>query len=64
MESREGCVKGLFFGKEASSPKEVAAWDAVEGRLSKRLALWKRSFISEGGLVTLIGCTFTSMPIF
>ncbi|KAL6327375.1 hypothetical protein AAG906_018977 [Vitis piasezkii] len=34
--------------------KSVAVWDGVEERFRKRLAKWKRQFISKGGRMTLI----------
>ena len=44
--------------------KSVAVWDGVEERFRKRLALWKRQFISKGGRITLIRSTLSSMPIY
>ena len=44
--------------------KSVAVWDGVEKRIWKRLALWKRQFISKGGRITLIRSTLASMPIY
>ncbi|RVW32801.1 GTPase Der [Vitis vinifera] len=39
-------------------------WDGVEERVRRRLALWKRQYISKGGRVTLIKSTLASMPIY
>ncbi|RVW96170.1 LINE-1 reverse transcriptase-like [Vitis vinifera] len=44
--------------------KSVAVWDGVEERFRKRLAKWKRQFISKGGRMTLIRSTLSSMPIY
>ena len=44
--------------------KSMAVWDGVEERFRKRLALWKRQFISKGGRITLIRSTMSSMPIY
>ena len=44
--------------------KSVAAWDGVEERFWKRLAMWKRQFISKGGRITLIHSTLSSMSIY
>ena len=44
--------------------KSVAVWDGVEERFRKRLAMWKRQFISRGGRITLIRSTLSSMPIY
>ncbi|RVW51874.1 hypothetical protein CK203_067969 [Vitis vinifera] len=39
--------------------KSVAVWDGVEERFRKRLAKWKRQFISKGGRMTLIRSTLS-----
>ncbi|RVW65263.1 Transcription initiation factor TFIID subunit 5 [Vitis vinifera] len=39
--------------------KSVAIWDGVEERFRKRLAMWKRQFISKGGRITLIRSTLS-----
>ena len=44
--------------------KSVAVWDGVEERFLRRLALWKRNYISKGGRITLIRSTLSSMPIY
>ena len=37
--------------------KSVAVWDSIEEKMHKRLALWKRIYISKGGRITLIKST-------
>ena len=32
----------------------LAVWDGVEERFCRRLAMWKRHYISKGGRLTLI----------
>ena len=44
--------------------KSVAAWDGVYKRFQKRLAMWKRQYISKGGRITLIWSTLASFPIY
>ena len=39
-------------------------WDGVEEKLIKRLALWKRHYISKGGRLSLIRSTLSNMPIY
>ena len=42
--------------------KAIAMWDGVEERMRRRLALWKRQYISKGGRTTLIKSTLASIP--
>ena len=55
------CYLGLPLGAPF---KPKAVWDGVEERLRKRLAMWKRQYISKGGRLTLIRSTLFSMPIY
>ena len=60
-----GSLPSTYLGLPLGTPhKSVAVWDGVEERMRKRLALWKRQFISEGGRITLIRSTLASMPIY
>ena len=44
-----------YLGLALGAPfKSVSVWDGVEERLRRRLALWKRQYISKGGRLTLI----------
>ena len=52
---------GLPLG---SKHKASYLWDGVEERLRKRLALWKRQYISKGGRLTLIKGTLSNMPTY
>ena len=52
---------GLPFGV---ANKFVAIWDSIEEKIQKRLALWKRNFISKGGRTTLIKSTVASLPFY
>ncbi|RVW47602.1 Transposon TX1 uncharacterized 149 kDa protein [Vitis vinifera] len=45
-----GSLPSTYLGLLLGAPhKSVAVWDGVEERMRKRLALWKRQFISKGG---------------
>ena len=44
--------------------KAVIVWDSVEERMRKRLALWKISYISKGGRITLIKSSLASLPLY
>ncbi|RVW93513.1 putative ribonuclease H protein [Vitis vinifera] len=64
-----GCKVGRLPSSYLGIPlganhKSVAVWDGVEERFWRRLALWKRQFISKGGRITLIRSTLSSMPIY
>ena len=52
---------GLPLG---ATHKSVATWESIEERMHKRLALWKRNYISKGGRITLIKSTFSSLPLY
>ncbi|RVW48620.1 Transposon TX1 uncharacterized 149 kDa protein [Vitis vinifera] len=69
LASELGCKVGYlpstYLGLPLGAPhKSVVVWDGVEERMRKRLALWKRQFISKGGRITLIRSTLASMPIY
>ena len=51
---------GLPLG---ATHKSVDIWDNIEEKMHKKLALWKRNFISKGGRITLIKSTLTSLPL-
>ena len=64
-----GCKVGMlpssYLGLPLGGPhKSVAVWDGMEERFHKRLAMWKRQFIFEGGRITLIRSTLSSIPIY
>ena len=44
--------------------KEARVWDGVEERFRKRLALWKRQYISKGGRLTLLRSVLSNMPTY
>ncbi|KAJ9698913.1 hypothetical protein PVL29_007804 [Vitis rotundifolia] len=52
---------GLPLGAYHKTP---SIWDGVEERMRRRLALWKRQYISKGGRITLIKSTLANMPIY
>ena len=64
-----GCHSGqlpsTYLGLPLGAPhKSVAAWDAIEERMLKKLALWKRNYISKRGRLTLIKSTLASLLIY
>ena len=60
-----GGLPSCYLGLPLGGPfKSEVVWDGVEERFRKRLAMWKRQYISKGERLTLIWSTFSSMPIY
>ena len=64
-----GCKAGLlpttYLGLPLrASNKSVGIWDPIKERFRRRLATWKRQYISKGGRVTLIRSTLSNLPIY
>ena len=64
-----GCRKGNLLTTYLGLPlgmkrKSIQVWDRVEERFRKKLALWKRQYISKGGRLTLIKSTLSNLPIY
>ena len=60
-----GGLPSCYLGLPLGGPfKSEVVWDGVEERFRKRLAMWKRQYISKGGRLTLIWSTLSSMPIY
>ena len=60
-----GGLPSCFLGLPLGAPfKSEVVWDGVEEQFRKRLAMWKRRYISKGGRLTLIRNTLSSMPIY
>ncbi|WJZ95322.1 hypothetical protein VitviT2T_014100 [Vitis vinifera] len=69
LAAKLGCKVGSLPSTYLGLPlgawhKSVKVWDGVEERMRKKLALWKRQFISKGGRITLIRSTLASMPTY
>ena len=62
---RTGHLPSTYLGLPLGvSHKSEAMWDNIEERVRRRLALWKRNYISKGGRVTLIKSTLASLPLY
>ena len=62
---RVGSLPSQYLGLPLGAPNRTPSmWDGVEERVRRRLALWKRQYISKGGKITLIKSTLASMPIY
>ncbi|KAJ9680648.1 hypothetical protein PVL29_019845 [Vitis rotundifolia] len=64
-----GCKVGSLPSQYLGLPlratnRAISMWDGVEERVRRRLALWKRQYISKGGRITLIKSTLASIPMY
>ena len=61
---RTGYLPTTYLGLPLEAAhKSVAIWDIIKEKMDKKLALWKRNFISKGGRITLIKSTLASLPL-
>ena len=62
---RVGSLPTVYLGLPLGAHhKALPMWDGVEERMRRRLALWKRQYMSKGGRITLIKSTLASIPIY
>ena len=60
-----GNLPSIYLGMPLGAPfKSAVAWDGIEERFRKRLAMWKRQYISKGGRITLIRSTLSNLLIY
>jgi hypothetical protein len=54
-----------YLGLSLGAPfKAKSYWDEVVGKIERRLASWKRLYLSKGGRVTLIKSTLSNLPTY
>ncbi|RVX00494.1 LINE-1 reverse transcriptase-like [Vitis vinifera] len=62
---RLGALPTVYLGLPLGAQhKTSSSWDGVEERMRRRLAQWKRQYISKGRRITLIKSTLASIPIY
>ena len=62
---RLGALPTVYLGLPLGAHhKTSSSWDGMEERMRRRLAQWKRQYISKGGRITLIKSTLASIPIY
>ena len=62
---RVGSLPTVYLGLPLGAHhKALPMWDGVEERMRRRLALWKRQYMSKGGRITLIKSTLASIPVY
>ncbi|RVW86243.1 hypothetical protein CK203_046070 [Vitis vinifera] len=44
--------------------KSCGVWDVIEERFEKKLAAWKKQYLSKGGRLTFIKCTLSNLSIY
>ncbi|RVW45235.1 LINE-1 retrotransposable element ORF2 protein [Vitis vinifera] len=60
-----GNLSSTYLGMPLGAPfKSIGVWDGIDERFRKRLAMWKRQYISKGGRITLIRSTLSNLPIY
>ncbi|RVW26614.1 hypothetical protein CK203_103918 [Vitis vinifera] len=60
-----GSMPSVYLGLPLGARnKSAAVWDGVEEKMRRRLAHWKRQYISKGGRLILIKSTMTSIPLY
>ena len=60
-----GSLPSSYLGLPLGAPhRALRVWDSIEDRFRRRLATWKRQYISKGGRITLIRSTLSSLPIY
>ena len=60
-----GSLPAEYLGLPLGEKYKVASvWDRVEERFRKRLAKWRRQYISKGGRLTLIRSNLSNMPAY
>ncbi|RVW45101.1 putative ribonuclease H protein [Vitis vinifera] len=65
LRCKVGGIPSSYLGMPLGAAfNSLAVWDGVEERFRRRLAMWKRQYISKGGRLTLIRSTMSSMPIY
>ncbi|RVW55650.1 LINE-1 retrotransposable element ORF2 protein [Vitis vinifera] len=60
-----GSMPSVYLGLPLGARnKSAAVWDGVEEKMRRRLAHWKRQYISKGGRLILIKSTMASIPLY
>ncbi|RVW50807.1 Transposon TX1 uncharacterized 149 kDa protein [Vitis vinifera] len=62
---RVGQLPTVYLGLPLGTPNRASSvWDGVEERMRRRLALWKRQYLSKGWRITLIKSTLSNIPLY
>lgn len=65
LDNKTEVLPTTYLGLPLGAPREtISVWDGVEERFRKRVALWKRWYISKEGRLTLMQSTLPNMSIY
>lgn len=65
LHCRVGTLSSRYLGLPLGGPfKSTWVCDVIEERFQKQLAMWKRQYLLEGGKLTLIKSTLSSLSIY
>ena len=64
-----GCKVGKlptsYLGLPLGAPKKhCGVWDSIEERFKRKLAVWKKHYLSKGGRLVLLKSTLSNLPIY
>ena len=60
-----GTLSTTYLGLPLGSRQTlINVWDGVEEKFRRKLALWKRQYISKGGRLTFIRSMMSNLPIY
>jgi hypothetical protein len=62
---RVGSLPMTYLGMPlGASYKSVSTWEGVVEKMERKLAGWKRMYLSKGGRLTLIKSTLSNLPTY
>uniref|UniRef100_A0A2N9EQD7 Reverse transcriptase domain-containing protein n=1 Tax=Fagus sylvatica TaxID=28930 RepID=A0A2N9EQD7_FAGSY len=65
LHCRIGCLPLLYLGMPlGASYKSVDVWNTILEKIERRLAGWKKLYLSKGGRLTLLKSTLSSLPTY
>ncbi|RVX19547.1 Transposon TX1 uncharacterized 149 kDa protein [Vitis vinifera] len=65
FECKVGNFPTTYLGLPLGAPhNSCRVWDVVEERFKRKLATWKKQYLSKGGRRTLIKSTLSNLPIY